>query len=107
MKTAVNKRIKQNISLFGKKLTQKGIPINKLVLFGSYAKKRANRFSDIDVAVISSKFGRDEMKEMQMLAKEAYPIDDKIEAFPIPLKDYLNDATPFIYEIKKYGINLK
>ncbi len=41
-----------------------GIHINKIILFGSYAKGTANKYSDIDIAVISNDF-----KDMNLLRR--------------------------------------
>jgi len=88
-------------------LKQDNLRISKVLLYGSYAKNRATKDSDIDLCIISPDFGKNKAKEMSYLLKKAYKINLLIE--PIPLspseweeKDYL----PLIAEIKKYGIEV-
>ena len=40
-----------------------GVSVDSAYLFGSYAKRRSSKFSDIDVAVISSDFSDDRFEE--------------------------------------------
>lgn len=37
--------------------TSKDIPISKLILFGSFARGSVNKYSDLDLVVVSNKFG--------------------------------------------------
>jgi predicted nucleotidyltransferase len=42
--------------------------VSKVIIFGSHAKGKANPDSDIDIAVISSQFGKNNFKEMMLCA---------------------------------------
>lgn len=49
-------------------LPQKGISIDKIVVFGSYAKGRARPDSDIDLIVVSKQFrGKDVFDQIEMI----------------------------------------
>lgn len=76
-----------------------------IVLFGSYSKLQAHSQSDIDLAVISSDFGRDRFLEGSFLNRIAVKIHPDIEAVPIALPDFLNPIplSPLLHEIKSTG----
>jgi uncharacterized protein len=92
--------IKKYIAL----LQQKGISVSKVILFGSHAKGMAKPDSDIDIAVISSQFGRDSFKEMTFLRKIALEIDSHIEPLPFSPQDLDDRYSTLAQEIKKYGV---
>lgn len=89
-------------------LIKEGIPVDKIVLYGSYAKGKQRPDSDIDVAVVSSSFGKDRVEEGMRLFRIAGEIDPRLEPVPISVESYKNDTwVPLIYEIRKNGIELK
>jgi predicted nucleotidyltransferase len=51
------KDIKIELKKFKAKLS-KSMPIERMILFGSYAKNEAKKDSDIDIIIVSPKFGR-------------------------------------------------
>lgn len=85
-------------------LKQKGISVSKVILFGSHAKGNAKPDSDIDVAVISAQFGRNNLKEMMLLRKLALEIDSHIEPLPFTPQDLNDRYSTLSQEIKKYGV---
>ena len=87
-------------------LRQKGIEVSKVVLFGSYAKGLANTDSDIDLAIVSSQFGKNNWKEMVLLRKLALEIDSHIEPLPFAPEDMEDRYSTLSQEIKKTGILL-
>lgn len=91
------------INKFLRLLKKGGVKISQAILFGSYAKGTVNPESDIDIAIVSSQFGNDNLKEMLFLRKLALKVDSHIE--PVPLSpDDLNDKySTFIQEIKRHG----
>ncbi len=89
-----------------RELIKHKVPVDGVILFGSHAKGRANKNSDIDIAVLSRKFGRDRFKEGSLLNQIAYQLKMNIEVVPIGLKDWFdkNNISPILCEIKKNGI---
>ncbi|OGS17603.1 MAG: hypothetical protein A2219_01180 [Elusimicrobia bacterium RIFOXYA2_FULL_50_26] len=85
-------------------LKEKGIKISKLIIFGSYAKGTAMSDSDIDLAVISSQFGKDKIKEMMLLRKLAIKIDSHIEPIPFSPQDLKDRYSTLANEINKFGM---
>ncbi|MEK7657933.1 MAG: nucleotidyltransferase domain-containing protein [Patescibacteria group bacterium] len=102
-KTVINKEIKEVAFNFSKAVEKQGIPIKKLIIFGSYAKGNARPESDIDICVVSPKFGKDSIKELQFLFKIRREIDSRIEPFSVSWEEYKKTASPIIFEIKQFG----
>lgn len=97
----------KTIKKFIRALEHEGISVERVILYGSYAKGKARADSDIDVAVVSKDFGKDRVEEGMSLFRIAGGIDSRLEPVPFSLKQYENDTwVPLIYEIKKYGVEL-
>lgn len=84
-------------------LLKNNIKPKKVILFGSYAKKRPRRYSDIDLAIISDQFKKDAIDSMMTLSKLTLGVSDRIEAVALTPKDMESKYHPLIGEIKKYG----
>ena len=98
----------KTIKKFVKALKQAGIPVDRVILYGSYAKGKTRPDSDIDVAVISKNFGQDRVEEGMTLFRIAGKIDPRLEPIPISSESYQKDTwVPLIYEIKEKGIELQ
>ena len=87
-------------------LEQQGISISKVILFGSYAKGKTHADSDIDIAVVSTQFGRDVAEEMMMLRKIALKVDSHIEPVPFCPEDLDDNFSTLAQEIKRYGVDV-
>jgi len=84
-----------------KTLVCKHFDVDKVVLYGSYAKGNQRKSSDIDVAVIVNSVNDDYFTYAPLLWKLRRGIDDRIEPILIE-KD--NDVSGFLSEILKTGI---
>jgi predicted nucleotidyltransferase len=86
------------------KTLEKYITVNTVILYGSWANGNPNEYSDIDLAVFSPDFGKHKLKELQLLSKLAWNIDESIEAIPYSTEQlYNNDPTNFANNIIKNG----
>ncbi len=85
-------------------LEKDNIPVESMIVFGSEAKGTARGTSDIDVCVVSSSFGVDQMGEMQMLFRKARRIDSRIEPYPMSPKDLEDRYNPIASEIVTWGV---
>jgi predicted nucleotidyltransferase len=107
---AKQKRLKKSeinkIYKFVQLLKQHGFSVSKVILFGSYAKGKANPDSDIDVAIISTQFGHDIAEEMMLLRKIDLKVDSHIEPVPLSPDDLNDNYSTFAQEIKRYGIDV-
>jgi len=86
-------------------LKQNNFPmtIDKMYLFGSYAKGNPHNDSDIDVALIVSEWIGDYFYVMPLLWKMRREIDMRIEPhIVVPNEDYAG----FYDEIKKTGVEI-
>lgn len=83
------------------------IKIDKIVLFGSYAKSTASGESDIDLAIVSSDFGKSPLTEKMDLYEWRYQaqLATDIQPFPFSLVEYDGDHF-FVEEIRKTGIDI-
>lgn len=88
------------------KLLSKDIKIEKVILFGSYANGKPDKWSDIDLAIFSSDFKkRNHLENLQLLALKTLEIDYAIEALPYTPEEYENaDPRSFLAEIKRTGV---
>jgi len=84
-----------------KKLVSAYFDIDKVVLYGSYAKGNQNENSDIDVAIIVNSINQDFFSYAPILWKLRREIDDRIE--PI-LIEKNNDESGFLIEIMRTGL---
>jgi predicted nucleotidyltransferase len=87
-------------------LAEAHIPVEKLILFGSYAKHTPRESSDLDVCVVSPLFGKNPFDEMVMLAKISSKIDPLIEPHPYSPDDLSDTWDPLAAEIQKYGVEM-
>jgi predicted nucleotidyltransferase len=86
-----------------KKLLKKYLPLEKVYLFGSYAKNTYQEDSDIDVAVVVKQAEGDFFNVNPLLWKLRREIDDRIEPILIE-RDF--DTADFLREVQKYGVEV-
>ena len=84
-----------------KLLVSRHFDLDKIILFGSYAKGNAREDSDIDVAIIVNSIGQDFFTYAPLLWKLRREIDDRIE--PV-LIERNHDESGFLHEILKTGL---
>jgi predicted nucleotidyltransferase len=94
------------INTFAQMVKEQGISVSKVILFGSCAKGGTHADSNIDVAVVSTQFGRDAADEMMMLRKIALKVDSRIEPVPLTPEDLNDTFSTLAQEIKRYGIDM-
>ena len=81
-------KIDEIIEGFIRKLADE-IPVEEVILFGSYARGNAKKYSDIDLAIISYWFrGRSYIENMQYLSRCAVSYNSLIEALPFTGEEY-------------------
>jgi len=84
-------------------LLKKYFPLEKVYLFGSYAKNTNRIDSDIDVAIVVSHIEGDFFSIQPLLWKLRRQIDDRIEPILIERE---NDKGDFLKEIQRNGIEI-
>ncbi|MDA2922835.1 nucleotidyltransferase domain-containing protein [Patescibacteria group bacterium AH-259-L07] len=100
----INKAIKEYIEVL-----KKDIPIQKVIIYGSYAKGKGRKGSDIDLVIVSDKFGKSPQEEGKYLFRKLWDIENaKIEPIGYSPKDFQTSSpSPLLYEIRKYGKEIK
>lgn len=88
-------------------LIDKGVRIEKMILYGSHARGDATEFSDIDIAIISEDFEKNKMEASTELFRISISVDPRLEPVAVSPKSYREDTwLPLIYEIRTRGIEL-
>jgi len=100
----IDSSVLESIARYRKVLEASRIPVQKMIVFGSHAKGRARHGSDIDVAVVSTLFGRDDVEEMQELWKKTHLADLRIEPYPLSPEDFASGSSPIVAEIREHGV---
>ena len=103
---ALSPSIRTVAKRFVRVLKERGLPVTKAVLFGSHARGRAGRSSDIDLCIVSPSFGRDPIEDLQTLIKCAREVDVRLEPFPASVSDYRSSSAPILAEIRKSGLEI-
>jgi predicted nucleotidyltransferase len=99
------RRITKLINSLVNDLEAEKIKVNKVILYGSYARGNPKNFSDIDIAVISPSFTRKNLFKIQEeLAKVLSKYLSRIEPIGFSPEQYESaDLTSFLGEIKRTG----
>lgn len=100
-KKTMTEEIIERVKKFSKLVQDTFSPRSKVILFGSYAKGKNTKWSDIDVAVILPRVGDRLELEIDLRIK-SLQIDDRINPFVFSFKE-LEENSPLMWEIKKYG----
>lgn len=106
VKTILDPKIVKQIKDFGKILQKNRLKVDKLILFGSYSKGTQKPWSDIDLCVVSPKFGKNRFEERVRLMKLSLKGGENIEPHPYNPKDLNNKWDPLASEINIYGVEI-
>ncbi len=94
----------EKVKLFTTALLQQHLPIEKVLLFGSYAKNEQTDYSDIDVVIVSplfSGFGFNDRKHFASINNKKEFIDIETKTYS---KNHFEERDPFIDEILKTSV---
>lgn len=88
-------------------IKKSGIHLNKVMLFGSYAKNIQHTWSDIDVALVADAFKGIGYEDVRLFSKILikYP-HLNIQPHTYNTKNFSPDKDPFVEEILKTGIEI-
>lgn len=104
MAKKISKKIIQQVNAYTR-LLEKEIPISNVYIFGSHAKGNATPNSDIDVAILSTSFGKNPHEEGKWLQRKlwgvAYANLDVVGYNP---KEFKVGQSPLLDEIRKSAI---
>ena len=95
------------IEEFVKLVREENIVIDKVILFGSYAKGTNREDSDIDLAIVSRDFSEENcIDTMELLLSKANLLKVDIQTIPFSIEEY-NIPKGIMEEILNTGIELK
>ena len=105
---STGQKIKKIVSQYKKALLALGIRVERVILFGSFAKGNPRKDSDIDLLVISNDFQKFNLRErLEILGIAAVRIMKPIEAKGYTLKEIQNVApVSFLQEALVTGIKV-
>ena len=95
------------VTQFAKQITDSGIHLKRVVLFGSYSRNEQNKWSYIDVALVSDKFKGIGFYDIDLFGKTLIKKQfQDISPRTYKTKDFTPDKDPFVEEILKTGIEI-
>ncbi len=97
--------IKDKIEKYLNVLRENQIPIKEAILFGSYANGTQKEWSDIDIALVSTIFKGNRIKDKDKIRHITISVSSEIEVIPFSLRDF-NKNNPLAREIIDKGISL-
>lgn len=96
--TEIAKKYKVNLESYG-------VPIEEMYLFGSYAMGTENKWSDIDLGIVSPMFGVDSISDRVFLMRIRDEETKLVEPHPISVKAFSDINNLLVRNIKK-GIRI-
>jgi len=104
LKAHTSKELKDIIARYVAAL-QTRVEVDKVILFGSYARGNPCRESDIDLAVISPDFNNNPLEALYLLSQGRAAASWDIEALPYSLQQYAHcEPGSFLHEIIRTGV---
>ena len=83
-------------------VSNEGIPVSFGIIFGSQVKGFSDRWSDIDLLVVSRHFDRSrDRRDVDLLWRLAAKTDSRIEPIPCGEQQWDNDVSSAIIEIAR------
>lgn len=83
-------------------LERAGIPVEQIILFGSYARGSNSDASDIDLAIVSSVFTGIRFHDISHIVDSIAPVNSRLEIHPYRPDDFAGND-PFASEILRTG----
>jgi predicted nucleotidyltransferase len=101
----INKEVIKKINKFIDLLEKHNFKINQAILYGSYAKGTEDRWSDIDLAIVSDDFIGDRYSDISSLKEFIFSIDTDIS--PLTFRnDEFDPDNLFVKEIIRTGLRI-
>lgn len=103
-----NKALMKKLSLFKQSVSVE-LPINKMIFFGSRAKGKATKDSDIDLIIVSQKFNKLKFRKRPITLYKQWNLDYPVDFLcysPDEFKEKSKQIT-IVREALKHGIEIK
>lgn len=103
----VTETIRDIVMKFVAVIEARGGHVDKALVYGSVASGRQTADSDLDVAIVSSDFGKNRYTEGTMLNQLAWRVDPRLHPVPVATESYERDTwIPLVHEIRANGIQV-
>jgi len=103
----VKEKVTETVRFFEKCLTEKGLKVSKIILFGSQVKGKTTEESDVDILIISEDFCGKDIFERVRLTKEAEILTLKKFMMPLDIVTLTSEeferGTSLVVESAKRG----
>jgi len=98
------KKVEDIIKSYVSLLRHSGISVEKVFLYGSYARGEAGHESDIDIMLVSDSVDSDNPKTKAFVWGLTRKIDTRIEPYLVSMKRFLtDDVSPLLQIVKTEG----
>lgn len=101
----IPKRIRTAVDDLIQQLNANNLFIRQAYIFGSYAKGRQSKWSDIDIALVSDHFEGDMFNDYCKMSPYLIKANSSLEVHPFRPEDFTKD-NPFVEEIIETGIRI-
>jgi predicted nucleotidyltransferase len=97
----------ERVRLFARQISESGLPLKRVVLFGSYAKNTQHKWSDIDVALVADNFNGAGFYDIALFGKTLIKKPFRsIQPKTYNTKQFTSEKDPFVDEILRTGIEI-
>ena len=106
MAKKISKKIIQRVNAYAK-FINKDIPISGVYIFGSHAKGKAKPGSDIDVAILSTSFGKNPHEEGKWLQRKLWGVSySNLDVVGYSPTEFKIGKSPLLAEIRKTAVSI-
>lgn len=98
--------VKNILDQYIRVLEDNNIHICKAFLFGSYATQRTDKWSDIDIALVSDDFEGIRFRDKEKIRKTTLALSPLLSPLPFRTLDFTDDD-PFVRHIRETGLSVK
>jgi len=102
-KTNLNLEVFDIAKRYIKALAENNIPIKTAILFGSYVNGKFEKWSDIDIALVSDKFEGNRFYDRRKIADVTLAIDVRIDPLTYRPEEFDENEDLFVGEIIRTG----
>jgi predicted nucleotidyltransferase len=100
-----DQKIEKTVKSYLEQLERIGIHVQQAFLFGSYASGKHDKWSDIDLAIVSKDFIGNRFEDRNKIRKITLQVNSDISPMPYRPEDF-NDSDYFVKEILETGIRI-
>ncbi|MFA5480738.1 MAG: nucleotidyltransferase domain-containing protein [Candidatus Muiribacteriota bacterium] len=94
----------EKVNILKNRLTESGLKITGIYLFGSYYNNNSHEYSDVDIAIIAENFTGIRFYDIEKIAEHKLDLID-FEIHPFKKSDF-DEGNPFIQHIKENSLKI-